>query len=312
MQANRRLPDGSYWTTGLASGLDNSPSLGEAYPDLTAQMAHDAEHLSLIARALGRTEEAEAWAEERIRTADALNARCWNEEAASYTTALEGGGHNPNKTIAGFWPLWAGAAPADRADALARHAQDSRAFNRHHPLASLAADSTQFDPRGRYWLGSVWPPTNYMAISGLHRAGHHELSWALALQHLERVSAVFRATGRLWENYSSEADEPGGWSGEDFGWSALGPIALLFEVVLGLRANALDGVLEWRPPPGDVSGVRRFPFGRATVDLTLRAMGNGSIVQVVSDGPFTLRLRSGAEVIERALPAGTSQLFLPA
>ena len=39
LNANRRLPDGTYWTTGLANGLDNSPSLGDGgYPCLTAQM----------------------------------------------------------------------------------------------------------------------------------------------------------------------------------------------------------------------------------------------------------------------------------
>ena len=49
LQANRRLPDGTFWTTGLASGLDNAPSLGDGYPCLTAQMAHDAEILSNMA-----------------------------------------------------------------------------------------------------------------------------------------------------------------------------------------------------------------------------------------------------------------------
>ena len=47
LQHNRRLPDGTYWTTGLANGLDNSPSLGMGYPCLTAQMAQFAESLAV-------------------------------------------------------------------------------------------------------------------------------------------------------------------------------------------------------------------------------------------------------------------------
>jgi hypothetical protein len=311
MQANRRLADGTYWTTGLASGLDNSPNLGEAYPDLTAQMVHDAEALSEIAAALGRAEEAADWSDERLRTAEALNARCWDDRAGIYATGLEEGGHNPHKTIAGFWPLWAGAAPAERAEALARHAENPATFGRHHPLPSVAADSPRFNPGGKYWLGSIWPPTNYVAISGLDRAGHHALARRLALRHLERMNAVFRATGRIWENYSSEADQPGSWSGQDYGWSALGPIALLFEVVLGLKADALSGVLEWRPPPGDFSGVRRFPLGQATVSLSRRAFGGGAIVEAATDRPITLRLLVGTQVIERALRPGVSQVGLP-
>ena len=49
IRRNRRLADGTYWTTGLANGLDNSPSLGDGYPDLTAQQAHAAEILGRIA-----------------------------------------------------------------------------------------------------------------------------------------------------------------------------------------------------------------------------------------------------------------------
>jgi len=64
---NRRLPDGTYWTTGLANGLDNSPSLGDGYPDLSAQMAHEAEVLSKIAKLIGNDEDATAFeCEQRV------------------------------------------------------------------------------------------------------------------------------------------------------------------------------------------------------------------------------------------------------
>jgi hypothetical protein len=310
LAANRRLPDDAYWTTGLASGVDNAPSLGEAYPDLTAQMAHDAEVLGLIAGAIGLYEEAKTWREDRDRTAAALNARCWNSGAAIYATGLAGGGHNPNKVVTAFWPLFAGAAPPDRVEAMARHAEDPASFGRHHPLASLAADSPAYDSGGRYWLGSVWPPTNYVAIVGLWRCGYHELARRLALRHLAVVAEVFRETGKLWENYAPDVSAPGSWSGPDFGWSALGPIALLMEVVLGLDADALGNRLTWRVPSGDTSGVRRFPLGPATVDLACRAHGAHLIVEATTDAPFTLALEASTGVTERFCPPGTTRVIL--
>jgi hypothetical protein len=310
LQANRRLPDGTYWTTGLASGLDNSPSSGDAYPDLTAQMADDAGALALIAEAIGRAEEAVAWRAERAEIAAALNARCWNEEGEFYATGLEGGGHNPEKIVTAFWPLFAGVAPADRAELMARHAEDPASFGRHHPLPSLAADSPVYDSGGSYWLGSVWPPTNYVAITGLARAGHRDLARRLALRHLEVVAEVFRDTGRLWENYGADASRPGSWSGPDYSWSALGPISLLLEVVLGLEPNALDRRLEWRPPLGETSGVKNYPLGPASVSLFARAYRGRLMIDVSTDAPFTLVAYGAQGRVETFCPPGATRLML--
>jgi hypothetical protein len=108
LRANRRLPDGTYWTTGLANGLDNSPSLGDGYPDLTAQQVHAAEMLAHIAGAIGRADEQAAWEAERQATAAAMHARLWSSSQQFYSTSLPEGGHNPNKVVTGFWPLWTG------------------------------------------------------------------------------------------------------------------------------------------------------------------------------------------------------------
>ncbi len=308
--ANRRLPDGAYWTTGLASGLDNAPSLGDAYPDLTAQMAHDAEILGRIADAIDLPAEAAHWRDEREQTAAALDARCWNDDIGIYATGLAGGGHNPNKLITAFWPLFAGVASTEQIGQMARHADDPSSFARHHPLPSLASDSKLYESGGRYWLGSVWPPTSYMAIVGLWRSGQHDLARSLATRHLAVVAEVFRDTGKLWENYAPDASLPGSWSGPDYSWSALGPVALLLQVVLGLEPDALTQRLTWRPPPGDISGVKRYPVGPATIDLSSRAHGKHWIVEVTTDAPFTLTVQSGADATEQFCPPGTTRLVI--
>jgi hypothetical protein len=310
LQANRRLPDGTYWTTGLANGLDNSPSLGDGYPDLTAQMAHDAEMLGRIARVLGLDDEAQAWEAEVTAIGAALNAHLWSDSMQIYSTSLPEGGHNTNKVVTAFWPLWAGIVPPERVEALARHLKDPRSFWRHHPLPSLAADSPQYKPDGQYWLGSTWAPTNYAAIKGFDRAGRHDLAVEAALRHLERLTEVLRSTGHLWENYCAERSTPGNWAGPDYCWTALGPIALLMEVVIGLRLDALHNTIYWRLPDEEHIGVKHLSFGPATVTLRCHRDSATCRVEVDTDRRFTLVTDDGTGPVTHACPVGRSEFVL--
>ncbi len=309
LEANRRLPDGTYWTTGLANGLDNSPSLGDGYPCLTAQMAHEAETLGKMARILGLEQEAKAWDAEHTAIGKALNAKLWSEAQQIYATSLAGGGHNPNKVVTAFWPLWAGIVPAKRAAALATHLKDPKSFWRHHPIPSLAADSPYFRPQGDYWRGSTWAPTNFAAIKGFDRAGRHDLAVETSLRHLECMLDVLNSTGHIWENYCSEESKKGNWSGPDYCWSALGPIALLLEVVLGFRAEALANTLHWRLPETAGCGLRNLALGPATVSLRHGRDGNGAgWIDVDTDRSFTLAVTVGATETRHVCAAGHSRI----
>ncbi|WP_217594468.1 trehalase family glycosidase [Cohnella sp. GbtcB17] len=287
---NRRQANGTYWTTGLANGLDNSPSYGSGYPCLTAQMAHDAELLGKIAGLIGRGEEAAQWAREYEETRKALNLHLWDPDAHIYAASLDEGGHNPNKIVTAFWPLLAGAVPANRVHDLARHLTDPAAFWRPHPIPSVAADSPHYVPEGDYWRGSVWAPTNYAAIRGFQRAGMTALARQTALKHLNAVLATYRDTGSFWENYGSERFAKGSAAAPEYAWTALGPIALLLETVVGLEPDSTAGELRWSPPPRKAVGAKRYPLGSATIDVTLIDEEDGWHVHVRTDKPFRLRL----------------------
>lgn len=293
LEANRRLPDGTFWTTGLANGLDNSPSLGDGYPCLTAQMAHDAEILGKIADAIGKDEDAKVWQTRHQEIVTALNGNLWDESIGFYSTSLPGGGFNQNKVVTGFWPLWAGAVPQERVESLARHLKDPESFWRHHPIPSLAADSPHFVPGGQYWLGSAWAPTNYAAIKGFDRSGRHDLAVETTMRHLQCMWEVYKGTGFIWENYCSEASVNGSWSMHDYCWSALGPIALLIEVLLGIQVEALHNRVIWTPPVEQEAGISYLPVGKATVSLLQKQVGGKWFIEVKTDGEFTLEFCSG-------------------
>jgi hypothetical protein len=308
LDQNRRLPDGTYWTTGLANGLDNSPSLGNGYPCLTAQMAHFAECLAEIAALLDQTETAAHWRLRHAEVGRALNAGLWSEEMKFYATSLPGGRHNSNKVVTGFWPLWAGVVPPERVEHLARHLKDPSSFWRHHPVPSLAADSPQFRPPGDYWLGSTWAPTNCAVIKGFQRAGRLDLARELVHRHLHVMGEVLRTTGHIWENYCSEKSTQGSWSSRAYSWTAVGPIALLMEVVLGIEPDAARRRMRWTPPAGEPLGVDRYPLGSATVRLEQQPGPKGDRIVVDTDRPFTLELVQNGRSRDIACVAGRTEI----
>lgn len=310
LENNRRQPDGLYWTTGLASGLDNSPAQGLGYPDFTAQMIHFAGLLADIAAELGLREDETAFRQARETALRLLNDRLWSDEFGCYCSTLPEGGHNPHKSVVTFWPLWADAVPPDRVARLESLARDPACFNRLHPLPSLSADSPKFKPEGDYWLGSVWAPTNYAALKGFWRAGRLDLARDFALRHLRIIQKLREKTGGVfWENFSSEEIAGGRpWCGPNFLWSAGAPVALLLEVVLGLEPDALARTLSWTPPDLDDVGVRDYPLGEATIALLQRTEAGRRVVSVETDRPFTLVLRHSGREERHALPAGLSTL----
>ena len=311
---NRRLPDGTFWTTGLANGLDNSPGQGAAYPCLTAQMVHFAEHLAHFARLSGDTTAATRHEERRQLIADALETHLWDPNQRIYAARLAEGGHNPHKIITAFWPLWAGCARPERVAALRAHLEDPASFNRPHPVPTLAADSPLYRPGGDYWRGSVWSPTNVATLLGFWRAGQHDAARAFTTRHLDAMFTVFRENERgFWENYAPEAFTPGSWSQNNYSWTTASPVTLLLEVFLGLAPDAIENTLTWTLPAEPGHGVQNYALGPATLSLLLR----DGAVDVETDAPFTLVLRaenqpaSAPPLLHRELAPGHHTLPLP-
>ena len=304
LKANRRAKFGMYWQSNLGSGMDNSPRDADGWVDLTAQQAHAAECIAALAGRLGDVALADRFSRERRAILRVLNTRCWSDPDGLYLDTFPSGRLSHQKTAAAFWPMLAGAPDARRAGALAAALRNERLFNRPHLFPALSADHQAYEARGFYWLGGVWAPTNYMIVKGLQRYGYDDFARAASDNHLRHVSAVWRDTGTIWENYAPERVERGEKSRPDFvGWSGLGPIAMLIENVIGLRQNALDSTITWHlREDGGRHGVIGLPFGPDRVDL----IAEGGALTVTSPVAFSLvTLKDGARTIHR-VEAGTT------
>jgi glycogen debranching enzyme len=314
LRRHRTWRDGTYWTSGLGSGMDNQPRFPQrqaadagwperltyhghaVWIDMCLQQILSADLLSRMAEALGRSEEVADLREERDRLSATINARLWNEESAFYHDELADGNLSEVRTIGAYWALLAGVVPPERLARFVGHLRDPESFGRPHRVPSLPADHPEYDPGGGYWLGGVWPPTEYMVLRGLDRAGYNSLAHEISCEDLENVVKVYGDTGTLWENYAPERPAQGNKAKGDFvGWSGLAPIAGLLEYVIGLRADAPSDRLLWDVRLLESHGVNNYPFGNdGVLDLSCAARSSAADepeVDIRSTVPLELLVR---------------------
>lgn len=132
-----------------------------------------------------------------------------------------------------------------------------------------------------------------LVIRSLSGRGRFETAYKVAMNHLDNVWEVFRATGTLWENYAPEEAKRGNISRPEFvGWTGCGPIEALLETVIGIRADASTETISWTSLRSDRHGVTNLRLGSNVISLDLRPQASSLHVEAVD--PFTLKLvRSG-------------------
>lgn len=284
---NRTWRDGSYWSTGLACGMDNQLRTPEGYDegmshghmvwvDANAQMLLSGKILLKMAEILD-TDDDLSWLKNEVNyLADLINEKLWSEEDGFYYDLWRGDKHSGIKTVGAYWNLLADVVPADRLEKFIAHLENEEEFNRPHRVPSFPANSPEYNENGGYWLGSVWAPTNYMVLSGLRKNGYEKLAFDIGLNHVYNVVKVFENTGTLWENYSSEHFKEGKPAKNDFvGWTGLSPISILFEYVFGLEPDSQNKTIRWHINLSEKFGVKQYPFLGGLVDIEFLGITDG-------------------------------------
>ena len=301
------------------SYMDNSPRNGHLAlgVDASAEMVLIARCLAEIAPTVAREADAEGrrtdglavrrTAAGLVGEADALSAaireRMWDEATGFFYDTRPDGRPASVATAAAFWTLTAGVASPEQAVRLAEWLRDPAAFARVHRVPSLAASAAGYDPRGGYFRGAVWPPLVLAVVDGLRRYGIENLAHEIALNHLRNTAQVWADTGTFWENYAADAVAPGRPARRDFvGASALGPIALLLEWGVGLRANAPMRELTWTVRTVGAVGCERYLFAGTRVDVLAAARPSLDAplhVTVVADRPIQMVVRTAGRQVAR-------------
>jgi hypothetical protein len=312
----RTWKDGSYWSSGWGTGMDNMPRLQRQYNpifsnghmtwiDTCLQQLFIGKILVDFGFFIERWQEIEDIEDEVKNLKDYVKNNLWDPETAFFYDKYADGTLGTVKGIGAYWALWADVLDKDQMDAFVKHLSDPETFNRTHPVPSIPANHEKYRPDGRYWQGGVWAPTNYMIIKGLMQNNYHKLAFDLAMRHHQQVKEVFNNTGTLWEYYAPEATEPGFLARPDFvGWTGLVPVAVLYEAIFGLTPNYLKSTLKWNVNLTDEHGVERYPYGpEGSVNLKCAARGSARQkpeLEISTNVAFKLELswESGKKTID--------------
>ena len=133
-----------------------------------------------------------------------------------------------------------------------------------------------------------------MGIKSLENYGKFDLANQTARRVIEHMYRTYKEyePHTIWECYSPTGPEPAKFRGKcvrpDFcGWSALGPISLFIENVIGLTgADAFKNTLSWHLPAviTGAIGVTNYSFGDVVTDVIYR----DGVISVRSNAPYTL------------------------
>ena len=214
----------------------------------------------------------------------------WSEERGFYFDLDAQQNQLGVRTVAAFWTLIAGVAPPDRAARLVAALEDPAAYDRPHPVPTVAADEPGYVAEGGYWRGGVWAPINQMVVLGLDRAGYHDLATRIATKHVDALARIHEQEGTVFEYYSPERFDPGDNDHRDFvGWSGTGPIGFFVTHVVGVQGDAEGDRLTWRlSQPGRACGVDHYWFAGRRLDLRADPEGDGWRFRLVGGRGLTL------------------------
>ncbi|MDO5035343.1 MAG: trehalase family glycosidase [Porphyromonas sp.] len=315
LRDNRTWRNGTYWSSGWGTGMDNMPRVQEHYSpifshghmiwlDTNLQQIMTAYQLLEMGFYTERWQEIEDYETEALALTKYIRENLWDNSTGFLYDQYRDDTLCETKGIGAFWALHTDVLEEAELDRLVAHLEDESEFARPHPVPSLSADNPKYRPNGRYWQGGVWPSTNYMVINGLTKKGYHTLAYQIAARHYQAVMEVYKRSGTFYEYYAPETIEPGFMAREDFvGWGGLAPIALLIEYMIGIRADYVEKTIVWDLHQTEAHGIDRYPFGPdGMIDLhcdARKSTAQKPRVTVKSNVPFTLLVRYGDGQEER-------------
>jgi hypothetical protein len=250
------------WNSADASGMDNQISRSgdlDSYfdegVDLACYLLRELQAMAIISKKLGMAKEQSEYEQHAKQLARLINDVFWDEKDGFYYDRNEKTGKRIRvKSVAGFFPLWAGVATPAKARRLVReHLMNEKEFWLPYPVATYAQTEPDFyegTTRSECnWRGNTWIPANYMIFHGLLNYGYGKEARELA-DRTYRMALDMNAATR--EYYDSETGQGYGMN-PFWGWSSLAYVMPL-EYKLRYDPTKLAGNV--RPILNEELGIR--------------------------------------------------------
>jgi alpha,alpha-trehalase len=205
--------------------------------------------LAQLGAILGKKEESENWKKIAKERKSNIQKYLWDQKRGLYFDYdFQKQAQSDYEYITTFYPLWAGVATPEQAQALVKHVAD---FERPGGLLM----STQ-ETGGQWDFPYAWAPTQLMAIKGLRRYGFNADADRVSYKFSSAVAENFRRDGTIREKYnavtrSSETQVTAGYHMNvvGFGWTN----GVFLEFLHDLPANLVEKLAkeqtDGRTPP---------------------------------------------------------------
>ena len=310
---------GFTWSRG-ASGMDNTPrnpvsdrDTDILWVDALAQQAFSALCIARIHESRGNSERQQKWMNTYNELKSLINKYYWDEkDGFYYDLSRKTGTFSRVRTCASYWVMMAEIPSHTQAARMVKYLQtDDEGFSElggKYPFVSLSRLHPLYNNEtGDYWRGGIWMPFAYMTTKALEKYGYNDLADELAGNVLRQILNVymngFDGKHTIWECYSPSTDRPSTEHGRtarpDFcGWSALGPISMFIENVLGFhRINGLEKRIEWILKENrGTHGIKRLHFADITTDIVYD--NKKKTVHITSNRPYQLIINGKAFAIK--------------
>lgn len=283
---------------GNPSGMDNTPRNAQGdilWIDAISQQALSALYTSRMAGLCSDRQTEDLYAKEYNRLKEIINKYYWDDRDGCYYDIYQKDSSVTRiLTPASFWPMMAEIPSQEQAERMSRFALSERRLGGKRPWKTVSADSPYYAADGgRYWLGAIWLPTAYMGIKALEKYGLYDLANDTAEKLVNQMSRTYinYSPHTIWEAYNPSDDTPANGKRKpvvrpDFcGWSALGPISLFIENLIGIHeVDAREKVVRWNIQHEFRHGLKRLRFGDITTDLIY----DGGKIEIMSDADYKL------------------------
>jgi len=183
--------------------------------------------LQQMSEMLGRRDDAQRWSDRAAQRAERIQKYLWDAQRGMFFDYnLDTSSRSTYNYITTFYPLWAGIATKEQAEALRKNLP---IFERPGGIAMSDRDA------GVQWdLPYGWAPTTLLAIEGLRRYGFNQDADRTSYEFLSNIADNFRRDGTIREKYnvitrSSETPVATGYQMNvvGFGWTNGAFLALL-------------------------------------------------------------------------------------
>ena len=204
--------------------------------------------LQQLSDILGRKEDAQRWQQRAEKRKELIQKYLWDAQRGMYFDYnLDQSARSSYEYITTFYPLWAGIATPEQAEAVRKSLP---VFEHEGGLAMSNHDA------GDQWdLPYGWAPTQLLAIEGLRRYGFHKDADRVSFKFLSTIAENFRRDGTIREKYnvltrSSESHIETGYSQNvvGFGWTNAAFLALLHALPPDLTDRLAKEQLAPLPP----------------------------------------------------------------